>query len=176
MRLRFPWLGRLPSTPTVTHTHSMKKKKPTRRWQKDPAAIYRVMTGLQPFTAAEQATLALPVREALQSLRDGTATDSHWNTLAAITNACMVRGEAIAPEVVAVAQDAQAAVLDVLDRFHRTGKWGMAHADFVRIEPCVDLHEQLIALSTPAQMQAAYRATLERMHVVNALGKQQELK
>ena len=139
------------------------KKPRKRRWQKDPSAIYRVMTGLQPFTPSEQATLALPVREALQSLRDGTGTDAHWNTLAAITNACKVRGEDIAPEVVDVAQDAQDAVLDVLDRFHRTGRWGMAHADFVRIEACVDLHEQLIALSTPAQMQAAYRATLDRM-------------
>lgn len=141
----------------------MRKRAKPRRWSKDPSSIYRVMVGQQLFTPAEQATLALPVREALQSLRDGTGTDVHWNTLAAITNACMVRGEAIAPEVVAVARDAQAAVLDVLDRFHRTGRWGMAHADFVRIEPCVDLHEQLIALSTPAQMQAAYRSTLERM-------------
>ena len=140
------------------------KRKHRHRWQKDPTAIYRVMGMQQPFTRAEQTTLNLPVREALQSLRDGTGTDEHWNTLAAVVNVCLLRGERIAPEVVGVAKDGQAAVLDVLARHQRTGKWGVSHDDLSRIDPCIDLHEQLIELSTPAQMMQAFRDTLARMN------------
>jgi hypothetical protein len=144
-----------------------------RRWQADPTAIYRVMGMQQAFTPGEQATLNLPVREALQSLRDGEGNDVHWNTLAAVVNVCLLRGERIAPEVVAVAKDGQAAVLDVLDRHQRTGRWGVTHANLVGIEACIDLHEQLIALSTPAQMMWALRDTLTRMHAGHVIKQEQ---
>jgi len=145
------------------------RKPPRRRWQKDPSAIYRVMGMRQPFTQAEQVKLNLPVREALQSMRDGTGNDVHWNTLAAITNVCLLRGERIAPDVMDVAKDGQMAVLSIKDRFDRTGKWGVSHDDLVNLEACIDLHEQLIELSTPAQMLQAFRDVLTRMkagHVI----------
>ena len=141
----------------------MRKKSHRRRWEKDPSTIYRVMGMQQAFTPAEQATLNLPVRESLQSLRDGTADENHWNTLAGVANVCLLRGERIAQQVVDVAKDAQAAVLDILERHKRTGKWGMNHHDMDRLLPCIDLYEQLIELSTPAQMIAAMRDTIKRI-------------
>lgn len=117
----------------------------------------------QSFTPAEQTQLNLPVRESLQSFRDGTATDVHWHTLAAITNVCFVRGESIAPEVVEVAKEGQEAILSVLDRFRRTGKWGLSHDDLTRLEVCIDLHEQMVELSTPAQMLKAFRDVIYRI-------------
>lgn len=140
------------------------KKPRKRRWQKDPSAMYRVMSMQQPFTQSEQIKLNLPVREALQSMRDGTGTDVHWNTLAAITNVCLLRGERIAPEVVDVAKDSQMAVLSIKARFDRTGKWGVSHDDLVQLEACIDLHEQLIELSTPGQILQAFRDVLARMN------------
>lgn len=142
----------------------MHKRKSKRKWNKDPSAIYRVMGMQQPFMQAEQTQLNLPVREALQSMRDGTGSDVHWNTLAAVTNVCLLRGERIAPSVVAVAKDGQAAVLRILDRHQRTGKWGVSHDDIVSLDACIDLHEQLIELSTPAQMMQAFRDVISRMN------------
>ena len=98
-------------------------------------------------------------------IADGTpASWGHWNTLAAITNVCLLRGERIAPDVVAVAKDGQAAVLRILDRHQRTGKWGVSHDDIVSLDACIDLHEQLIELSTPAQMMQAFRDVISRMN------------
>ena len=144
-----------------------------RRWQADPLMWLKTMSKQVPFTPGEQASLNLPVREALQSLRDGTADDHHWNTLAAIVNVCLLRGESIAPEVVQVAKDGQAAVLDVMDRFQRTGRWGVTHENLVDLEACIDLHEQLIALSTPAQMMQAMRDTLARMNAEHVIKQEQ---
>jgi hypothetical protein len=76
----------------------------------------------QAFTPAEQVKLNLPVREALQSMRDGDGNDTHWNTLAAVVNVCLLRGERIAPEVTQCAKDGQLAVLSIKDRdatFHK---------------------------------------------------------
>lgn len=160
MRLRF--LGWAAYPP---HRHLIPMKKQTkRRWQKDPSAMYRVMSMQQPFTQNEQVKLNLPVREALQSFRDGTGTDVHWHTLAAITNVCLIRGESIGQEVVDVAKDGQEAILSVMERFNRTGKWGVSHDDLARLEVCIDLHEQLIELSTPAQMLQAFRDVINRMN------------
>ena len=140
------------------------RKHTKRRWQKDPSAMYRVMSMQQPFTPSEQVKLNLPVREALQSFRDGTGTDVHWHTLAAITNVCLIRGEAIGQEVVDVAKDGQEAIMSVMERFNRTGKWGVSHDDLARLEVCIDLHEQLIELSTPGQMLQAFRDVINRMN------------
>ena len=144
-----------------------------RRWGADPASWLRAMSRQVPFTPSEQASLNLPVREALQSMRDGTADDQHWNTLAAIVNVCLLRGEQIDPQVVQAAKDGQAAVLDVLDRFHRTGRWGVTHENLVNLEVCVDLHEQLTALRTPQQMMLALRATQARMNAGHIIRKEQ---
>lgn len=39
----------------------------------------------------------------------------------------------------------------------------MNHHDMDRLLPCIDLYEQLIELSTPAQMIAAMRDTIKRI-------------
>ena len=154
----------------MTRKHTPRK----RRWEADPMAWLQTMANHVPFTAAEQAKLNLPVRQALQSLRDGEGNDVHWNTLAAVVNVCLLRGERIAPEVVQLAKDGQAAVLDVLGRFQRTGAWGVTHANLVDLEACIDLHEQLIALSTPQQMLHAMRDTLARMQAGHVIQKEQQ--
>ena len=151
----------------------MRKQNNRRRWQKDPASIYRVMARLQPFTTPEQDRINLPVRESMQSLRDGTATDLDWDRLAAITNVCVLRGEQIDPLVLDVAKDGQQAILDVLARYERTGKWGVSHADMVRLDTCIDLHEQLVALSTPEQMVQSMRETIARCNQGEVLQRKQ---
>jgi hypothetical protein len=113
------------------------------------------------------------VREALQSMRDGTGNDTHWNTLAAVVNVCLLRGERIAPEVMQCAKDGQLAVLSIKDRFDRTGRWGVSHDDLVNLEACIDLYEQLIELSTPAQMLQAFRDVIDRMNAGHVIRKEE---
>lgn len=138
-------------------------KSKSRKWAADPWVIYRAMASIQPFTAAEQTILTLPVHEALQSVKDGSCSENHWHTLAAVTNICCVMGEKIAPQVVDAAIDAQTAAISILERFKETGKWVATDEEFGSLSVCADVYEQLLALSTPRQMQVAFHETLRRM-------------
>jgi hypothetical protein len=51
----------------------------------------------------------------------------------------------------------------ILDRQHRLGKWGLDSQALQDIPPALDLHEQLLELYTPLQMQQAMAETIRRM-------------
>ncbi len=136
----------------------------------DPSAIYRVMNRLQPFTDDELRTLALPVRVAFESLRAGRGTEGDFHTLAAAINTALMRSESIDPLCEQTCITAQAALMRVLDRHQRTGLWGLDGLALQDIPLAIDLHEQLLQLSTPLQMQQAMQETLRRMQAGQVLG------
>jgi hypothetical protein len=57
----------------------------------------------------------------------------------------------------------------MLDRSVRLGKWGLDSQALQELPPVLDLHEQLLALYTPAQMQEAMAETLRRMRAGQTL-------
>lgn len=141
----------------------MRKKGKRGKWQVDNSAIYRVMTGLQPFTQSEQDQMNLPVRMSLQCLKEGTADEAHINTMAVICNVCLLRAESIGGEALTVAKDGQDACMAVIERHQRTGYYSLTGDEFARLEVSVDMHEQLYALSTPIQMIQAMREVVKRV-------------
>ncbi|MGH6627615.1 MAG: hypothetical protein ACRECD_13940 [Burkholderiaceae bacterium] len=134
-----------------------------RRWQADPSALSRVMNRLQPFSAPELVQLQTPVRVAFESLRSGRGEEDDFHTLAAVVNVALIRSEAIDPLCVETCERAQQALLRVLERRRRSGLWGFDGPALQDIPPAIELHEQLLALSTPLQMQRAMNETLRRM-------------
>lgn len=135
----------------------------------DPSAIYRVMSRIQPFTAAELLELKTPYRVAFESLRTGRGGELDFHTIAAVTNVVLVMGERIGPECVEVAKLAQDALMHMLDRALRLGRWGVDALALQNIPPALDLHDQLLELCTPLQMQQAMQAVLERMRAGQTL-------
>jgi hypothetical protein len=49
------------------------------------------------------------------------------------------------------------------DRFNRTGRWGFDGPALLDLPSTIDLHEQLISLSTPIQMADAMKEAIRRM-------------
>jgi hypothetical protein len=59
--------------------------------------------------------------------------------------------------------------MSVLARSKRLGKWGLDAAGLQDIPPAIELHEQLLQLSTPLQMQKAMNETIQRMNAGHGL-------
>lgn len=149
---------------TVHRNASRAKRRPS-----DPGAIYRVMGKIQMFTPDELRRLKLPVRVAFESLRTGTGAEIDFHTLAAAVNTAMVRSESIDQLCVETCQRAQSALMLVLSRHDRLSKWGPDATGLQDIPPAIDLHEQLLDMSTPLQMQNAMAETIRRMRAGHAL-------
>lgn len=140
-----------------------KSKRSVGQYKGDPSAIYRVMNKLQPFTPAEQVSLAVPPRVCFQAMRMGQGTEIDFHTLAAVVNVALIMSEKISPLCVAMCQQAQAALMRVLARYTTHHKWGFDGLALQEIEPALDLHEQLLELCTPHQLQEAMARVIERM-------------
>ena len=148
------------SRKTTAHGRKLKRGQAI---QANPASLPQLMGLLQPFTASELLQLQTPPRVAFESLRNGRGTECDFHMLAGVANNTMVCGEKIHPDCVAAAQQAQDALMRVLERFTRLGKWGLDSDALQSIPPVLDLHEQLLELYTPLQMQDAMRETIRRM-------------
>lgn len=135
----------------------------------DPSSIYKTMSRIQLLTPVEQLELSLPPRTAFEALRSGRGTESDFHTLAAVSNCVFVCGEEIGESCVDAAKQAQESLLLMLDRWVRLGRWGLDAGALQSIPVVLDLYEQLLALYTPLQMQAAMRETIRRMKVGETL-------
>lgn len=120
------------------------------------AAIYGVMARTQLYTQEEQASLQMPVYMALGAMKGGGATAEDMGTLCIVCNACMILGEKIGPECVAIAKCAMHALGRAERRMLDHGHYGLDGEGLQAIEDCIDLHDQLLALVTPQQMTRAY--------------------
>jgi hypothetical protein len=154
------------SRKTTAHGRKLKRQQAT---PADPFAIYRTMGKIQPFTAAELIELKSPPRVAFESLRRGSGSDLDFHTLAAVANNTLVCAESIHPDCVDVAKLAQDALMSILDRQIRLGKWGLDSQALQDIPPVLDLHEQLLELYTPLQMHRAMQETMRRMNAGETL-------
>jgi hypothetical protein len=123
-----------------------------RKYQADPAAIYKLMSRIQLFTPEELTRLQIPIRVSFEAIKSGRGTHSDYQDLADAINCAMIRAESIDPMAESMVLRARDAMLRVLDRFRRTNRWGFDGPAITEVEDAVEFHEQLLRLSTPQQM------------------------
>jgi len=143
----------------TTHRNASHAK---RRYQADPASIYKLMNKLQPFTAPELLQLELPIRISYEAIKTGHGSAQDFHDLAAAVNITMVRSESIDPLCEATAIAARDALMRTWHRYERTGLIGFDGPAIGEVEAGIELHEQLIRLSTPLQMIEAAREVIRR--------------
>ncbi len=134
-----------------------KKRHRYHKYAADPTAMYKVFNRLQPFNQAELVQLELPPRISFEALKTGHGTERDWSDLAAVVNVAIVRSHDIAPECVAVAEAGSDALMRMWHRAQAHGVWRFDGPALAEVEAVVDLHEQIIRLSTPEQMMQAMR-------------------
>lgn len=86
---------------------------------------------------------------------EGFLDDQEWRD---------VCGMPIDPLCVETAKRAQAGLMRAYDRHTTTGRWGFDGPALQDMPDAIDLYEQMLELSTPMQMQAAMRETINRMN------------
>lgn len=133
-----------------------------RRWQADPLAAFKLINKIEPFSPGELMRLELPIRMSFESLRSGQGVESDFHDLAAAINVAMVRSEQIDPLCEQTALAARDALMRCWHRYQRSGVFGFDGPALAEIEAGIDLHEQLIRLSTPLQMVQALREVIKR--------------
>ena len=128
----------------------------------DPQAAFRLINKLEPFSADELMRLELPIRMSFQALKTGKGCEQDFHDIAAAINATMVRSESVDPLCEQTAIAARDAHMRCWHRHQRTGVWGFDGPALLEVEAGIDLHEQLIRLSTPLQMLEAMREVVRR--------------
>ena len=91
------------------------------------------------------------------------ATAEDMGTLCIVCNACMILGEKIGEECVALAKTAMHALARAEQRLLDHGHYGLDGEGLQAIEDCIDLHDQLLTLVTPLQMTRAYDEMRKRI-------------
>ena len=135
-----------------------------RKYQADPSSIYKLMNKLQPFTPEELLQLELPIRISFESIKTGSGTERDFHDIAAAINTAIVRSKSVDPLCESVAIAARDALVRTWHRFERTGRIGFDGPAIGELESGIELHEQLIRLSTPIQMLDAGREVIRRGH------------
>lgn len=133
-----------------------------RRWKKDYGVFNRIIGLLEPFTPDELIRLELPIRMSFEALKNGKGSESDFHDIAAAINCTIVRSEAVDPMCEYTAIAARDALMRTWHRWEKTGKWGFDGPALQEVEAGIDLHEQLIRLSTPGQMLNAMREVIKR--------------
>lgn len=133
-----------------------------RQWKADPMAMFKCINKIEPFNASELMQLELPIRISFESLKSGQGTERDFYDLAAAINTTMVRSESIDPLCTKTAIDARDALMRCWNRFERIGKLGFDGPGLAAVEAGIELHEQLIKLSTPLQMMQALQEVVQR--------------
>ena len=122
----------------------------------------RLIRQIEPFDAEELMRLELPIRMSFEALRSGAGSEQDFHDVAAAINATMVRSESVDELCVQTAIAARDALMRTWERHQRTGRWGFDGPALQEVADAIDLHEQLIRLSTPAQMLGALRTVIAR--------------
>ena len=135
-----------------------------KRYSKDPQALQRVLGRIQPFTPDELLQLNMPPRLSYEALKTGKGEEDDFHTLAAVVNVCLVAGEKIGDECVEAAKAAQDALMRSLARNKLFGRWGLDGPAIQDLSVALEIHEQLLSLSTPSQMQGYMAEVIKRMN------------
>lgn len=128
----------------------------------DKLSSLRLLNRRRPYSQAEIVSISTAIRTAFECMRAGQGSEADFHQLAAAVNIALVCGEgnALCEEI---CQDAQEALMRVLDRKAKTQRWGLDGPALQNIPPALDLYEQLLTITTRDQIEHAMDAVVQRM-------------
>jgi hypothetical protein len=132
--------------------------KPKRRHQADHGAVLRLLFRSAPYNAAELDDKKQPIRASYAALKSGTGTEVDFENLDIAICTTLVRSRSIDELCVITATVARDALERTWARYQRTGRFGFDGPALASVQDAIELHEQLLDLSTPKQMMDAARA------------------
>jgi len=144
----------------------MKGHRPHRRRHANPAAWAIAIDASRPFPEEEATRIVNRVRVAYQCLRDGVASDEHFDRLGAAVNVAIVRCEQIGNSeplqrlLVAAAK----ALMEGRALHARHGRYGLTGPGTLALNAGMDAYEEILRQSSARQMQAAVEEVVRRVN------------
>jgi len=115
------------------------------------------------YTTGDIRSIMVPVAEAFIGLRDGSNQVAQYNRLAAAMNIGIVRSESIGEGAVEVFRAAQQALLDADAIYEALRCYTFTPGALVALAKGVQGYSELLAMSTPAQMEQARAECARRL-------------
>jgi len=131
----------------------------------NPHAVLAPVQRSRDFDDEEAAQLSNEVRLAWYKLTNGMGTTDDFDMVSNALNVAVIRAGQIknGDPAVQLVSEAMQSLLEMRARFERTERFGAdAHA-MQTMPPALDFYDELLRLSTPMQMTAALKESLECM-------------
>lgn len=141
---------------------SRRPPKPQRRVSVDAAgfAIRQAQRAIQPVTADQARDLAIAYHGALQAIASGNGNAEDANALAVSANMTLMLVElGLGIDQLDAVREAQDAIVSMMARAQRVGRFGMTGAELKAVQHMLDLHDAQIA--DPECTEAVMIAALE---------------
>lgn len=139
--------------------------------KRDPGAWAQAIGMQQQLTDDQRTDLGMAVHQCIERLRTGHGIELDWHTLAAAVNVSLVLCEwHIGEDHLDDIKTAQDALIEILHRHRRTGRWAFHGAGYVALARAVEIHEAQLASITRYTARAAMlevRRRVDRGEVLN---------
>lgn len=149
----------------------MRKRSKYRPYRTDRSAWSHAIGMQQQLTDDQLTDLGMAVHTCIERMRTGHGIELDWHTLAAAVNVSLVLCErGIGMELLEDIKTAQDALIEILQRHHRTGKWSFHGSAYVAIARAVEIHEAQIGTVTRDGARAAMlevRRRVDKGEVLN---------
>lgn len=149
----------------------MRKRSRHRPYRVDRSAWSHAIGMQQQLTDNQLTDLGMAVHVCIERLRTGHGVELDWHTLAAAVNVSLVLCErGIGAEYIDDVKTAQDALIEILERQRRTGRWAFHGAGYVALIHAVAIHEAQLASITRDSARAAMlevRRRVDRGEVLN---------
>jgi hypothetical protein len=156
-------LRHLPEVLNVT-----RKAGPRRKYAADPTSWARVIAGHWEIDRNHSLRVEVKVRAAYQRMKDGNGDENDFDVLAFSLNLCMPRAEKIGAPVVAAIKAGMDALMEADGLRERHGQYGFTGPGILAMNAAVGLYAEMLANSTPRQMQEAMQEADRRQRAAKA--------
>jgi hypothetical protein len=123
-----------------------KRGKRKSRWTADPTAWQRAIGMQHEMDDDQLRALGLAIHTGIERMRNGIGLEEDYYTFAAMANVSLILCErGVGADHLGIVYALQEALLAILDRQRRTGKWGFSGPEMQAINDGATLHEKQIA-------------------------------
>lgn len=140
-------------------------RKATRRKYRPGLHPLDVIAASQPMKADRVQTIMVKIHDAFAHLRSGGTDRDLFDRVAVCMNVGLVRCEAIGPEGVDLFKRAQDALMESARICEKHGKFGFTGPGLETIREAVALYAELLAASSPRQMNEAQNEVIRRIRI-----------
>lgn len=149
----------------------MRKRSKYRPYRTDSSAWAHALGMQQQLTDDQLTDLGMAVHTCIERMRTGHGIELDWHTLAAAVNVSLVLCErGIGAEYLDDIKTAQDALIEILERHRKTGRWAFHGSGYVALVRAVQIHEAQLANITRDSARAAMlevRKRVDRGEVLN---------